>query len=248
MGGIFLGSLKPYLLDSYLGYFGKELIDGSSAAATNMQDVILLVALGASVLIGIFASQLASETWDSVLEEVETEKKAKAENATNVEKGDTDNVARQFLGWQLPEWVVGFQYTIKEAETTINDLIDDEYQSRVWNATKSNPPPSSQDPAKRPDSPEIANANQGIDYALGFCESLVLSPQLFQTFFKYADPLYDHAEDEGWLEREERRKVARPDETDVLRKEMLHQIDSLKSQVSDRLAKLEDYEAKEGPE
>ena len=23
-GGIFLGSLKPYLLDSYLGYFGKE--------------------------------------------------------------------------------------------------------------------------------------------------------------------------------------------------------------------------------
>ena len=26
--GIFLGSLKPYLLDSYLGYFGKEVIQG----------------------------------------------------------------------------------------------------------------------------------------------------------------------------------------------------------------------------
>ncbi|ACI65870.1 predicted protein, partial [Phaeodactylum tricornutum CCAP 1055/1] len=67
-GGIFIGSLKPYLLDSYLGYFGKSLVDGT-ADQNGWQDTLLLAALGFSVLIGVFASQLASETWDSVLEE-----------------------------------------------------------------------------------------------------------------------------------------------------------------------------------
>merc|ERR1712232_25712 len=52
--GIFLGSLKPYLLDSYLGYFGKNLIDGSSGEES--QDIILFVVLGLSILIGVFAS------------------------------------------------------------------------------------------------------------------------------------------------------------------------------------------------
>eukprot|EP00977_Amphora_coffeiformis_P017249 scaffold5533_cov159-Amphora_coffeaeformis.AAC.5 len=240
MGGIFLGSVKPYLLDSYLGYFGKEIIEGSSATATGMQDVILLVALGASVLIGVFASQLASETWDSVLEEVEAEKKVKAsENTTDTEQ--KEDVTRQIMGWELPEWLVGFQYSMKEADVSIADLIDDEYQAHVWNATKTDPPPPSKDPAKRPDSPEIALANQGIDYAVGLCESMVLTPQLFSTFFKYADPLYDQAQDEGWREREERRKAAKPDETEKLRREMLQKIDSLKSRVDGRLAKLDAY-------
>ena len=208
----------------------------------------MLVALGASVLIGVFASQLASETWDSVLEEVEAEKKSKiaAQNATGVEEDDdADDVTRQFFGWQLPEWMVGLQYSIQEAEITINDLIDDEYQARVWNATKTEPPPANLDPAKQPDSPEIVFANQGIDYGVGFCESLVLSPQLFQTFIKYADPLYDQAKDEGWGEREERRRAAKPDDTELLRNEMLRNIDSLKSQVNDRLAKLEAYTTSE---
>lgn len=241
MGGIFLGSIKPYLLDSYLGYFGKELIDGSSADATGMQDIILLVALGASVLIGVFASQLASETWDSVLEEVEAEKKAKEDqNAIDTEDGK-DDVTREIMGRQLPEWLVGFQYTLQEAETSVNDLIDDECQAQVWNATKTDPPPDSRDPAKRPDSPEIAFADQGIDYAVGFCESMVLSPQLFKTFFKYADPLYDQSKDEDWREREERRKAARPDETETLRRQMLEKVDSLKSKVDDRLSKLDAY-------
>lgn len=29
-GGIFLGSMKPYLLDSYLGVFGKQIVDGDA--------------------------------------------------------------------------------------------------------------------------------------------------------------------------------------------------------------------------
>lgn len=246
MGGIFLGSLKPYLLDSYLGYFGKELIDGSSAAATNMQDTILLVALGASVLIGVFASQLASETWDLVLAEVEAEKKAKDDlNATAIEEEEKDDVKREILGWKLPEWLVGFQFTLKEAELLITDLVDEECEAQVWNATKNNPPPASKDPAKRPDSREIAEANQGIDYAVGLCESLVLSPQLFTLFFKYADPLYDQSKDDGWNERHERRLAAGRDGTETLRKTMLDKIDSLRTTVNRRIAKLDELDGKE---
>lgn len=247
MGGIFLGSLKPYLLDSYLGYFGKELIDGSSAAATDYQDVILLVVLGFSVLIGVFASQLASETWDSVLEEVEAEKKAEALlNATAIDnENQQDKVTREIMGWELPQWAAGFQYTWKEAEDSIIDLIDEEYEARVWNATKDDPPPPELDPSKQPSSREIAQANQGIDYAFGFCESLALSPQLFSTFFKYADPFYDQSKDEEWNEREKRREAAKPDETEVLRKEMLDKVDSLLSKVDEKMKKLDELDEKQ---
>jgi len=55
-GGIFFGSFKPYLLDSYLGVFGKQIVDGD--AGGGLEDALLLVALAASVLVGVFASQL----------------------------------------------------------------------------------------------------------------------------------------------------------------------------------------------
>ena len=207
-----------------------------------MQDIILLVALGASVMIGVFASQLASETWDSVLEEVEAEKKTKlAQNSTDTE-GEKANVTTEIMGWQLPQWLIGFQYALKDAENSINDLIDEEYEARVWNYTKSDPPPASLDPAKRPESPEIACANQGIDYTLGFCESLVLSPLLFQTFFRYADPFYDQTKDDGWKEREDRRKTASPDEAEVLRKQMLLKINTLKSKIDYKIAELDKHQ------
>ena len=50
-GGIFLGSLKPYFLDSYLGYFGKSIVDGSAAAqqaegGSSLQDYALIGVLG----------------------------------------------------------------------------------------------------------------------------------------------------------------------------------------------------------
>ena len=77
------------MLDSYLGVFGKQLVDGT-AGESSMQDFLLLVALGVSVLIGVFASQLANETWDSINEEIEAEKKAlreiKAKNSAKIKK------------------------------------------------------------------------------------------------------------------------------------------------------------------
>ena len=180
-GGIFLGSLKPYLLDSYLGYFGKTVVDGSIAEQTGFQDILLLVILGFSVLIGVFASQLASETWESVLEEVETN-----QNIEHEEESKED-----FLGLKKPKWVVDFQNTYDEADERVQKLVESETIAQVWNMTGVIPPGI--DPAMTPDSFEVAEEGQGIKYGRDITESFALTPVLFSTFLKYADPLFQNS-------------------------------------------------------
>lgn len=74
----FLGGVKPYLIDSYLGVFTKQIIDGD--AMDSSKDLILLVGLGVLVLVGVFATDLAAESWDEVQKEIKAdEAKRKAE-------------------------------------------------------------------------------------------------------------------------------------------------------------------------
>jgi hypothetical protein len=68
---------------SYLRVFGKDIVDGNTDGG-GMEDVLLLIALGASVLIGVFASQLANQTWDLINKEIEIKKAAAG-------KGDNDD-------------------------------------------------------------------------------------------------------------------------------------------------------------
>lgn len=189
--GIFLGSLKPYLLDSYLGLFGKNLIDGTGGDS-GAEDWILLVALGVSTLIGVFASQLAAETWEAVQKEVEAEKLAsEQEEGTDASK-KKDGITRSFLGLDLPEFLITFQTTLKEAERRMEDTIDVEFQAKVWNYTENTEDiPAHLDPAKFPDSPEIVGQYQGFKFLNAFCDGIVLSPVLFKAFFEYSDPLFD---------------------------------------------------------
>ena len=87
--GYFLGSLKPYLLDSYLGVFSKQIIDGSSL--DDDKDILLLVGLGALVLVGVFATELANESWDLVQQEVKKDKQqAAADEAAGIVAEDAD--------------------------------------------------------------------------------------------------------------------------------------------------------------
>jgi len=198
-GGIFLGSFKPYLLDSYLGYFGKEIIDGGASDTSGLQDGILLVALGVSVLIGVFASQLAGETWESVTAEIEAEKQKKEENGGHDEELE-DDITRSLLGIDLPEWMIGAQIATKEAEVRMEEMIQIEYNAAVWNCTEDNPPPVEIDPAKSLDSPEVAQADTGFDVVANICDGWVLSPSLIKAYFQYGDPLYDGSEDSELLD------------------------------------------------
>jgi len=211
-GGIFLGSLKPYLLDSYLGYFGKEVVDGSMGDASGTQDIVLLVALGVSVMIGVFASQLAGETWDTVLKEVEAEKKEKeALEGVEEEKELDDGVLRNIAGFELPLWVVGFQIALGDASERVEDMVEAEWDAKVWNYTKAEGgPPKSVDPAFASGSPELLEVGKGFDFGAANCEGIVLSPALFGAFLKYADPLYDEQKDmeERQIRKKERRERA----------------------------------------
>ncbi len=202
-GGIFLGSLKPYFLDSYLGYFGKSLVDGT-ANDGGLQDYLLIGVLGVSVLIGVFASQLASETWDAVQREEEAEQKAKKLEEGATEKKEDEGITKEIFGIELPQWLVGFQYALQDADVRMNELVVKEFDAKVWNMTegstmfgydpsKSNLPDSRNPALVDPNSPELTEKYQGVDFGATTCDGLVLSPILFTYFLKFADPLFDEA-------------------------------------------------------
>ena len=75
--GTFLGGLKPYLIDSYVGCFSKQLLDGDSMDSA--KDTILLVGIGVLVLIGVFATELAGDSWERVQEEVAADERRRKE-------------------------------------------------------------------------------------------------------------------------------------------------------------------------
>lgn len=180
--GIFLGSLKPYLLDSYLGYYGKEVFDGAAGYGTE-EDAILVFALVVSALVGIFATQLASETWDAVREEVEIEAIRKGDK-------DSDGVVKKVLGLKLPEWIVEPQTSLKQTEKEIERMIKSEYKAEIY---KNEGGESSQkmDPSKFPGSPENLGAGSGYDTTTSLYNGLALSLSLVKAFFKHSDPLYN---------------------------------------------------------
>jgi uncharacterized membrane protein YdjX (TVP38/TMEM64 family) len=241
-GGIFLGSLKPYLLDSYLGYFGKEIVDGTSDTS-GTQDIILLGVLGVSVLVGVFASQLAGETWDTVSQEVEEEKRLKA--GAEGEEDEDDGLTRKFVGWELPEFMLDFQRGWKQADARVGDMIVMEYKAKVWNNTATSEGlPADRDPSKGATSPEVFGANEGIDLGASVFDGLILSPQLFSAFSKYADPLYNEEKDEALQQHQllSRLVVAPTTETDTdesTKQEMLARLDKLRTKAEGRLALLE---------
>lgn len=238
-GGIFIGSLKPYLLDSYLGYFGKSLVDGT-ADQNGWQDTLLLAALGFSVLIGVFASQLASETWDSVLEEVEAEKMKK--NGTDVLKEDEDeDIKREMFGVKLPESMISFQVNMKKADMTMNAILVEEYEAKLWNCTKSDDL-AAPDPSFYASSPEVIDRNKGLDLGSDIWNSIVLTPILFGAFAKYADPLYNEQDDTDLIERAKQREINSPalPQRDAVEKALLKRVDKLKSRAEKRIQVLDE--------
>ena len=191
--GIFLGSIKPYLLDSYLGYFGKTIIDGKSSQSSS-EDGILLLALGVSVLIGVFASQLAGETWEYVQQEIEAEKRAKAEElGESVEDIDDKGIMKDILGIQLPNFMIDLQKSFGKANEKVSRVVTDEYNAKVWNYThseeeKNGPLERHVDPAFYADSPEIVD--RGFDLGQSIIEGFAFTPTLVGAFLKFADPLF----------------------------------------------------------
>lgn len=70
--GTFLGSLKPYYLDSAMGVFTLGALTGRGGDNPN-EDIFIIVALGATALVGTFASQVATRMWEEVNAEMDAE-------------------------------------------------------------------------------------------------------------------------------------------------------------------------------
>ena len=68
LAGITLGSIKPYLLDSYLGMFGKSVLDSQGSSE---EDIFLLLFIGTVILVGTYASQIAKNTIEEIQAEAE---------------------------------------------------------------------------------------------------------------------------------------------------------------------------------
>lgn len=61
----FLGSLKPYAFDAYLGLVAKDLVDSAAANGAN-DDLPVVLVFGAFLFVGTLASQLATQTWEEI--------------------------------------------------------------------------------------------------------------------------------------------------------------------------------------
>ncbi|CAM9569661.1 unnamed protein product, partial [Phaeothamnion confervicola] len=146
LAGTFVGSVKPYLLDSFLGVFGKGVIEhataggDASAAPDGAEDAFLLLGFGAVALVGTLASQLAGATWAEVEEEARAIEAANAaaDADSGSGNGGADNGGSSGDdGWNwlelwgidsegLPEWVRTWRQLSGEAQTRIWAVVDEE--------------------------------------------------------------------------------------------------------------------------
>lgn len=123
ISGISLGSIKPYLFDCYLGLFGKSVLDQQSSTE---QDIILAVFMGLVILVGTYASQLASQTW------IEIQKEADIEIDPNDLSNSSNNNSTSFLSsWGInenvvPKFVLDFQNDIGQASDRVQRVITSE--------------------------------------------------------------------------------------------------------------------------
>ena len=140
---------------------------------------------------------------------------------------------------------------MKDADQRINDLVDIEYNARVWNYTSPEEIPPSQNPSLLPESPEITQRNAGIDLTASLCDGLVLSPILWSTFAKYSDPLLPVLVEDGGsgsdgakaetIVDDEVIQVPVDDDTNKQRQLlMLEQLQELKQTTEIQLGKLDD--------
>jgi uncharacterized membrane protein YdjX (TVP38/TMEM64 family) len=121
--GISLGSIKPYFLDSYLGIFGKSIIDNT---ATSDGDVILLVVVAVVVLVGTYATQIASQAWDEMQDEIR-ELGEIADGDASPASSDTSLFG--LLGIKdtdLPSWARDVKCSFQAAASRLETVISDE--------------------------------------------------------------------------------------------------------------------------
>lgn len=128
----FLGSLKPYAFDAYIGLVGRDLVE----ARDDIQEPAIILAFVFFVFIGSLASQLATQTWDDIV-------KANAQGPTKTDEEDDEDWAdvlglRPTLPWRVgrgvsnalkrrePDWSRRLRHRADRAAFAIASLTREE--------------------------------------------------------------------------------------------------------------------------
>eukprot|EP00752_Nemacystus_decipiens_P008104 g7244.t1 len=199
LSGMFVGSLKPYLLDSYLGVFGKQMVDGEGGVGG---DLALVGTFFVVVLVGTFASQVASRTWEEL--NAEAQKSVPADEPTADDDGspaspDPDDGLDWLELWgvepsSLPEWFTSWKAEDNAVKNKIRGvvrqewaymqerqaLIEDGGGGRLAEESKSGLPP--------PGPPLLDESGRFFDLGAYVSESTVFPFVLIESFWKYSDP------------------------------------------------------------
>ena len=147
LAGISLGSVKPYLLDSYLGLFGKSLLDDPTGGGM-YSDAALFAFISVLILVGTFATEVAASTWEEIQVENEEEERKRREGLialglsvdpvvdeqklTNGQAALADSQLFRMMGIttadvdKLPGWIKGIIGDIFSAQNRVNTVISDE--------------------------------------------------------------------------------------------------------------------------
>ena len=127
-------------------------------------DSKFIVAISAALVtvIGIFASQLAGDSWDSIKAEVQADKRRNRHRKMQGKGGC--KVITSLFGYKLPDGLITDQVEMKQAGSSMEELIEAEYMNMA------------------------AVESQSTGKATLY-EHRVLIPALLNAFFTYSDPV-----------------------------------------------------------
>lgn len=142
IAGISLASFKPYFLDSYLGVFGKSVIDKTEDGGAT--DALLLVVLGAIVAVGTLATQVAGTVYDEIKAEaklIDLDRAAAPPPtaASSSDSSDASVASPTFITWifglldgkNVPKWAAKLQDTVQTARDKMTAVVQDEVVSLI---------------------------------------------------------------------------------------------------------------------
>lgn len=104
--GITLGSIKPYLLDCYLGLFGKSILDNppsdnNSGFISSSGDYVLLGIVTLVIIVGTFAGQIVTNTWKEIQSEIKLIASSSKSNDENGMDSNSSNSGNEMGFFEL---------------------------------------------------------------------------------------------------------------------------------------------------